>query len=503
MTISCDHESMLQTDLQFNRDSLERAFLNCQDVVFELRKYGSKLTYSVLVGYCGSLITDDSDSYLIKMLSDLATVQSADPSTIDPEDIAFFFGQLGATSLGLSIVSEVKTAVDLVLQGYVVMLFDGWNCAVAYKAATFDKRQVNEPVSEPVVQGPREGTVESIGINLGMIRQRIQSSQLKIEFVTAGDKTKTTIAFCYLEGVILPEILEEFRSRIDGIEQYDVSETSFIQDWIEDSAYTPFPQYRNTERTDVIAAALMDGKIAVLVDNSPMVMIAPAFLVDFISTSEDYYVRTIFASMIRLLRLIAFFIALTLPSIYIALSTFHPELIPSVLLLAILDTREGIPFPAFVEALIMEVSFELLREAGIRLPRPVGSAVSIVGALVIGQAAITAKITSPIMVIVVALTGIASFAIPHYDIAIAIRILRFPYMVAASLLGGFGLMIMFLLTLLHLTCLHTLGQPYLSSIAPFKARDLRDIVVRAPLRKFLESPRNRRSLDSAPPRRKK
>ncbi|NQX59663.1 spore germination protein [Paenibacillus qinlingensis] len=503
MTISGNHPTMLQTNLQFNKENLERAFLNCQDVVFELRKYGSELTYSVLVGYCNSLITEDSDSYLIRMLSDLANVQSADLATIDPDAIAYFFDHFGATSLGLSIVSDVETAVDLVLQGYIVMLFDGWNCAVAYKSATFDKRQVDEPVSEPVVQGPREGTVESLGINLGMIRQRIQSPQLKIEFITAGEKSKTTIAFCYLEGVILPEILEEFRNRMDGIEQYDVPETSYIQDWVQDSSYTPFPQYRNTERTDVAAAALMDGKMAILVDNSPMVMIAPAFLVDFISTGEDYYVRTIFASMIRLVRLLAFFIALTLPSIYIALSTFHPELIPSVLLLAILDTREGIPFPAFLEALIMEVSFELLREAGIRLPRPVGSAVSIVGALVIGQAAITAKIASPIMVIVVALTGIASFAIPHYDIAIAIRILRFPFMVAASLLGGFGLMIMFLLTLLHLACLHTLGQPYLSSLAPFKARDLRDIVVRAPLRKFLESPRNRRLLDSTAPRRKK
>ncbi|OAS14882.1 spore germination protein [Paenibacillus oryzisoli] len=503
MTISEDQPLQIQANLLINRETLEQAFVNCQDIVFELRKYGSELTYSVLVGYCSSLVTDDSDSYLIKVLNDLATVQSADPATIDPEAIAYFFGHSGATSLGLSIVSEVKTIVELVLQGHVVMLFDGWNCGVAYKAATFNKRQVNEPVSEPVVQGPREGTVESIGINLGMIRQRVQSPELKIEFITAGETFKTTIAFCYLEGVIHPDILEEFRNRMNGIEPYDVLDTSYIQDWIQDSAYTPFPQYRNTERTDVVAAALMDGKIAILVDNSPTVMIAPAFLVDFISTGEDYYVRTIFASMTRLVRLLAFFIALTLPSIYIAMSTFHPELIPSVLLLAILDTREGIPFPAFIEALIMEVSFELLREAGIRLPRPVGSAVSIVGALVIGQAAITAKITSPIMVIVVALTGIASFAIPHYDIAIAIRVLRFPYMVAASLLGGFGLMIMFLLTLLHLTCLHTLGQPYLSSIAPFKSRDMRDIVVRAPLSKFMISPRNRRLLGSASPRRKK
>jgi hypothetical protein len=203
-------------------------------------------------------------------------------------------------------------------------------------------------------------------------------------------------------------------------------------------------------------------------------------------------VRTVFASLIRILRLFAFFIALVLPSLYIALSTFHPELIPTVLLLTILDTREGIPFPAFFEALAMEVSFELLREAGIRLPRPVGSAVSIVGALVIGQAAITAQIASPIMVIIVALTGIASFAIPHYDMAIALRIVRFPLMIAAGILGGFGLMIGFLLILLHLTRLHTLGQPYLSSLAPIKFKNFRDIFIRIPLRYLLVSPRNRK-----------
>ncbi|MGG1516353.1 spore germination protein [Paenibacillus oryzisoli] len=504
MTSYSNHQpTLLEADLETNRLRMAQLFQNCQDIVFERRTYGGELNHELLAVYCRSLITDGSDRYVMQVITDLTLLQSADPATVDPEAIEYYFGPNGKSSQGFSITIELETAVNLVLQGFVVLLFDGWHRAAAHKAATFDKRQVTEPVSEPVVQGPREGTVEAIGTNLGMIRQRLQTPQLKIEFLTAGETIKTTIAFCYLEGVIVPEILEEFRSRIEGIEQYDVPETSYVQDWIQDSSYTPFPQFRYTERTDAITAALLDGKIAVLVDNSPMVMIAPAFFVDFISTGEDYYVRTLFASMIRLLRLLAFFIALTLPSIYIALSTFHSELIPSVLLLAILDTREGIPFPAFIEALIMEVSFELLREAGIRLPRPVGSAVSIVGALVIGQAAITAKIASPIMVIVVALTGIASFAIPHYDIAIAIRILRFPFMVAATLLGGFGLMIMCLLTLLHMTCLHTLGQPYLSSIAPFKVRDFRDIVVRAPLRKFLLSPRNRRLLGSPETRRKK
>jgi len=215
--------------------------------------------------------------------------------------------------------------------------------------------------------------------------------------------------------------------------------------------------------------------------------------VEFFSTPEDFYQRTLHASLIRQLRIGAFIFALTLPSIYIAFSTFHPELLPTVLLLAILDTREGIPFPAFIEAFIMEFFFELLREAGIRLPKPVGSAVSIVGALVIGQAAIQARIASPIMVIVVAATGIASFAIPQYNLAITLRILRFPLMICAAALGGFGLMIGFLLTLLHLTCLRSLGQPYLSALAPLDVRQLRDVFVRFPLKLLFRAPRNRHS----------
>jgi spore germination protein KA/spore germination protein len=187
-----------------------------------------------------------------------------------------------------------------------------------------------------------------------------------------------------------------------------------------------------------------------------------------------------FSSLVRLIRIISFYIALTLPSLYIALTTFHTELIPTNLLMAIIDTREGLPLPAFLEAIIMVFFFELLREAGIRLPQPIGSAISIVGGLIIGDAAISANITSPMMVIVVALTGIASFSIPQYDIAIAIRILQLPMMIFAAILGGFGIMIFFLILFLHLVNLRSLGQPYLSPLTPFRPKQLLDVFVRKP-----------------------
>jgi spore germination protein len=475
-----------------NQARMEHELFNCQDIHFEAWTYGVDQQHEALTVYCSSLVNMNKNHFIMHTLLEMIHHQTGISAPITPKLISDYLGNHGGSTQPFCLITTFDAVYDYILEGYIVIFLDEWDQAIGYPTDGPATRQVTEPVNEPVVHGPREGTVENMETNLGMLRQRIKNPQFKIEFFTASSEMKTKIAFGYLKHVVNPEVLTEFRNRIKGIEQYEVLETSYIEDWIEDSHYSPFPQVRYTERTDSAAAALLDGKIIVMVENSPMILICPALFVEFLGTGEDYYVRTVFASFIRLLRLIAFTVALTLPSIYIALSTFHPELIPTVLLLAILDTREGIPFAAFVEALIMEFLFELLREAGIRLPRPVGSAVSIVGALVIGQAAIMAKIASPIMVIVVALTGIASFAIPHYDIAIAIRVLRFPFMIAAALLGGFGLMAIALLTLLHLTCLQALGQPYLSSFAPLKIRDLRDMFIRVPLQYFLRSPRNRR-----------
>ncbi len=485
-------ECEISRDLEGNLDWAMQQFDRCQDIVIDRVGLGEELDAAAFVLYCDSLIEESRNAVIRSTIRDMIDIEGADLGTMPAERIIRHFEGHGPAAHPSSIVRRLNDAEMQVWQGCVVLFVAGWDCAVGFKAPSFSKRQVTEPVNEPAVQGPREGTVELLGMNLGMLRQRVRTSRLKIEYLAAGEVLKSKVAYVYLEETVNPDMLAEFRRRIAGIPPQEIMDTSFVENWIEDRVWSPFPQFRYTERTDTATAALMDGKILVLVDNSPMILICPTYLVDFFGTSEDYYVRTWYSIMIRQIRMLAFVIALTLPSIYIALSTFHPELIPSVLLIAILNSREGIPFPAFLEALMMEITFELLREAGIRLPRPVGPAVSIVGALVIGQAAISAKMASPIMVIVVALTGIASFAIPHYDLAMALRVLRFPLMVAAGTLGGYGLMLSFILILLHLTSLRSLGEPYLSSLAPFKWRDMRDIFVRLPIRTLLQSPRNRR-----------
>jgi spore germination protein KA len=364
---------------------------------------------------------------------------------------------------------------------------------LCYKALESKKRQFGEPITEPVVQGPHISTIEDLESNIGIIRSLLKSPNLKFEYRNAGKESCRKFAFGYLQGAVNLEVLTEFEQRISAIDREEILETSFLEEWIGESARSPFPQVRYTERPDVAVASLLGGKIIAMVNGTPTILICPVHFFDFMEASEGYYHRTIFTTLIRWLRIAAFGVALLLPSTYIALSTFHSELLPTVLLLAILDTREGIPFPAFVEALIMEFFFELLREAGIRLPRPIGSAVSIVGALVIGQAAIQAKIASPVMVIIVSLTGIASFALPQYSMAIAIRILRFPLMALAASFGGLGITIGMLGIFLHLITLRSLGQPYLAPAAPLDWRRLRNVFITPTRKSLLHSSRYRSS----------
>ncbi len=482
--------SAISPRLSDNLQRMQKTFDRCSDFVILPWQYGPDLKYSAFSIYTEALVQKKEHNYFKDSLQDLVAHEIGPGTMITPEDVDFFFKNHGASAHSAILIEDFNDAVDKTLHGHIVIFFDKWNKALGYQAVGLETRQVTEPTIEPVVQGPREGTVENLKKNLGMLRERLKTPKFKTERLATGGETKTKVVYGYLEGIVNPEMFAEFQRRIAKLKDEDILETSYIEEIIEDDVYSPFPQYRYTERTDVAAASLLDGKIIVLVEGTGSILICPGLLVELLQSSEDYYQRTVVASLIRVIRLFALIIAISLPSIYIAFSTYHPELIPTVLLLAIINSREGIPFPAVIEALIMEFFFELLREAGIRLPRPVGSAVSIVGALVIGEAAISAGIASPIMVIIVSLTGIASFAIPQYNFAIALRILRFPLMICAAFLGIFGIMIAFLLIWLHLANLRSLGQPYLSPLGPFIPRQLKDVFVRAPLGILMRSPRS-------------
>ncbi|THF83228.1 spore germination protein [Cohnella fermenti] len=483
--------------LSDNITIMNRLFAECGDLKVYSWNYGAGLGSKACSVFLDTLVNHRRHNDFKEALQNLTTDRIGPTTSVTLAELIAFFEHRGTAEPAVELLGDFSRVVASVLDGYVVVFVDGWNRALGSLALDIAKRPVSEPITEPTVQGPHASTIEDLDSNIGVIRNLLKTNRLKFRFFESGGTVRRRIVYGYLDNAVKPATLERFRSRIDGIAAEDILDVSYLESWLVESRWSPFPQVRYTERPDTAVAALLEGKIIALANGSPSVLICPVSFMEFFVTSEDYYYGIVYSTLIRFLRMSAFIIALLLPSTYIALSTFHSELIPTVLLLAILNTREGIPFPAMVEALLMEFFFELLREAGIRLPRPIGSAVSIVGALVIGQAAIQSQIASPVMVIVVALTGIASFALPQYNMAIALRILRFPLMFLAASFGGLGIMVGFILIYLHLTCLHSLGEPYLSPLAPLEVRKLRNSFFVPSRRKALSGFR-RRSADRPP-----
>jgi spore germination protein KA/spore germination protein len=383
-------------------------------------------------------------------------------------------------------IQELETAHDLrqvirnILSGNTVMFVAGKSKAYLISTRGWEKRSVEEPHTESVVRGPRDGFTETIGVNSALIRARLKDHHLKLRHLVVGQRTHTDVNVMYIEGLADPGIVNEIIRRIRSINIDGVLESGYIEQFIQDRKWSPFPQIQNTERPDKAVANLLEGKIVILVDGTPFVLIAPAIFAQFYQSPEDYYERFYIATLIRMIRSISMFIALLLPSLYIAFSAFHPEMIPSRLMIAMAAGRSTVPFPAIVEAFIMEVAIEILREASVRLPGPIGPTIGIVGALVIGEAAVTAGLVSPIMVIIVALTTIGSFASPSYSSAISIRMLRFPMMILASMFGLYGIMLFLIVIAIHLSSLKSFGVPYLTPLSPIKLREMRDLLVRAP-----------------------
>ncbi|WP_090821183.1 spore germination protein [Paenibacillus sp. yr247] len=377
-------------------------------------------------------------------------------------------------------ISTFQSLYNSVLSGKAVILLEG--CSQGISAATRGgkDRGVTEATRETVTRGPQESFSEVLRTNTSLIRRKIKDPNLWMETKPIGRVTQTDVAIMFIQGIANEKIVDEVRRRLNEIDTDSILESGYIEEWIQDETFTPFPTMYNSERPDVIAAELLEGKIAILIDGTPMVLIAPALFVSFFNASEDYYQRADISTIIRFLRYIAIFISLLGPSLYIAITNFHQEMLPTDLLISLASQREGVPFPAFVEALIMEVVFEILREAGIRMPRTIGQAVSIVGTLVLGTAAVDAGIVSPAMVIVVSITAISSFVFPSYNMAIAFRMLRFPLMGLAAAFGLYGVFVGLITLLLHLCNLRSFGVPYMSPFAPLIVSDLKDAIFRLP-----------------------
>lgn len=480
-----DSNSCVESSLEANRQYIARKMGDSSDIIVRHLKLGLNLEIEVAIIYIEGIV--DNQSIQDSLIDSITKEPSKTNVTVN--NALDVISKSIVTTDDLSVINKWEDVFLSLTAGDTIILVDGINKVLSASTAGGETRAISESTTEMVVRGPKAAFTESIGVNLAMVRRIIKSPDLWTESLKIGRITKTKVNLMYINGVVKEEIIQEVRNRLKEIDIDSILESGYIEQFIEDQTLTPFPTVYNTERPDVVAGNLLEGRIAIFVDGTPFVLIVPAVFTQFFQSPEDYYARFDIATSIRLLRIFMFLISLIAPAIYVAATTFHQEMVPTTLIVAIAAQREAVPFPAFVEALLMELTFEILREAGIRLPKAVGSAVSIVGALVIGQAAVQASIVSPAMVIVVSITAIASFATPAFDMAISARLIRFLYMLGAATFGFYGIILVLLLMIVHLCSLRSFGIPYMAPFAPFIPGDNRDTVIRLPWWNLRNRPR--------------
>jgi spore germination protein len=482
-----DHLRLSGT-LQDNVESIKAAIGHSPDIIFRSFQVGGLHRQAEIV-YVDGLV--DKQTVNERVIQPLMLFHSHDEDERLDAKAEWVRRMVADSILAVSELKEVYTLDDCILEtlsGNTVLLLDGLEQAFIIGSYGWESRAIEEPVAEAVVRGPRDGFTETLRNNTAMLRRRIKDPNLTLENFQLGQRSLTDVSMVYIKGLTNEALVQEMRSRIQRINIDQILESGYVEQLIEDDYISPFPQMQNTERPDRVAAALMEGRVALMIDGTPFVLLAPVNFFMMLTSPEDYYERWMPSSLIRLLRYLAAFIALFLPSLYIALVSYNHGLIPTKLAISIAAGREGVPFPSIVEALIMEITLEILREAGLRLPKPIGQAVGIVGGLVIGQAAVQAAIVSPIMVIVVALTAISSFAFPQYEAGIAIRMLRFCMMMAAAVLGLYGVILFFILIVAHLARLKSFGVNYLSPLVPVRPSQWKDLFIRLPLHMLKRRP---------------
>ncbi|WP_175991524.1 spore germination protein [Bacillus sp. Marseille-Q1617] len=478
-------EDHIQESLSANLDIIRQKTGNSSDVVVRQLKLGRYSDIKTAIVYIEGIVDNQSiEEFLLQSM-----MKDDDKEKVIQEDA---LDRISEDMMTVGNVSSFNTWDDLFLSlmaGDTIVLVDGIAKALSACTQGGEKRPISESTTQMVVRGPKGAFTESIATNTSMVRRIIKTPDLWMESFKVGRVTKTDVTLMYINGIANDQVIEEVRQRLNKIDIDSILESGYIEQLIEDQTMTPFPTIFNTERPDVVAGNLFEGRIAIFVDGTPFVLIAPAVFIQFFQSAEDYYMRFDIATSIRLLRILMFFISLIAPATFVAVTTYHQEMVPTTLIVAIAAQREAVPFPAFVEALLMEITFEILREAGIRLPKAIGSAVSIVGALVIGQAAVQASIVSPAMVIIVSITAIASFATPSFDMAISVRLLRFLFMISAATFGFYGIILILLMMVVHLCSLRSFGVPYMAPFAPFTPVNNGDTFIRLPWWTLRQRPR--------------
>ncbi|MBS4535139.1 spore germination protein [Clostridium sp. D2Q-14] len=479
-------EIPISKDIDHNLNKIKEILSDCDDVIYREFSVGKKQNYRFAIIYIDGL----TDKKLVSEYVLEALMHEGRDEVPNPRMVGTNLYKLSKEgNIPITEVEDLKClkkSIDAVLIGETIVLVDGFKEILMISSRGWPLRSITEPVTESVARGPRDGFNETSKVNTSLIRRRIRDPRLKLKYKQIGTKSKTDIAIMYLDKVVNNELLKEVNKRLDDISIDAILESSFIEQLIEDNWKSPFPQLQSTERPDRVAAAIYEGKIAIVVDNTPFVLILPATWNALLQSAEDYYDRWVGAFIVRLVRYLAIPLSLLLPAFYIAVTTYHPGILPTQLVLYLAATRINVPFPAFIEAFIMEITLEILRESGTRISGPIGTTIGIVGGLVIGEAAVQAGIVSPFMIIIVALTTISSFALPNFAIASGLRFCRFIIMLLATVLGLYGIVLGLVIIIAHLCSLKSFGipymEPYSNIISSF--RDFKDSIIRVP-QKFM------------------
>lgn len=493
--ISINNQDKAPDTVTETKEWFQRELMGNADIVFrELMIGGSEDMEAVLI-----FMNSNVDKNIINanVIKPLMTFKYSGEKNFDSK---IFVKKLTNSCLSIGTIKAVsgrELAKNELFQGGVILIVNGINQIIIMEVSGAKGRQVAEPENERMLRGSKEGFIEDIWVNVAMIRKTLKDPALKVENFKVGRRTKTSLAVIYISNLADPKLVEELKNRIKKIDIDGVLANGYIEAFIEDNTYSPFPQTQVTEKPDKVAAALLEGRIAVFLDRTPVVMLVPAQFVQFFQAPEDYYERFYMGTYIRILRTIAFVVTITAAPSYIALTSFHPELVPVDLLINIAGLRKQVPFPPVIEALTMEFVIEALREAGLRLPRAVATTLGVVGGIILGDAAVRSNLVSPAMIIVITITIICNFIIPNYSMSLVIRLLRLFLIILAAAFGAFGITIGWLLILIHLCRLESFGIPYFAPLAPIRLGDLKDIFVRVPIWRMKQRP------DSIPVRDKK
>ncbi len=496
--------SCLSKNLEGNLAILKDTLGESSDVIIRDMKIGSNSNVDAVVIYIDGLVDRDlvNRDILRPLMFNLQLIK--DHVSQNHSRLIDFIKSSVLTVGQITSTIDIDRVISCVLSGHAVILLEGVTQALLVDAKGWEARGIEEPSNEVSIRGPKDSFTETLRTNTALLRRKIRDPRLTFQTLQIGERSKTDVSLAFIKGITPDHLVEEINQRLKRIDTDVILDVGYIEQFIEDSPISLFPTVGISERPDVVAAKILEGRAAILVDGSPMALTMPFLFLEGFQNPEDYYARPFFATMIRWVRLLGFLMSIYLPGLFVSLKSFHPELFPTPLLVSVAAARDGLPFPVVFEALLMLLLFEILREAGLRLPRPLGQAVSIVGALVIGQSAVSAGLVGAPMVIVIATTAITSFiVVPYADLGALFRLIM---TVVAGCLGLFGLVIISLEILSHLVSLRSLGAPYLSPITPLNISGLKDTFVRAPLwamdsrPESLDSPDTRRQSPDQKPR---